>query len=83
MGIILDRKGSVVKIPLDKKAGGRVHLSVWVTVVSGQPYWSKDIIFLATDREELGMQAWLDGYHHVHSQCMCHHRALYVICVPF
>ncbi|XP_027037260.1 glycosylphosphatidylinositol anchor attachment 1 protein-like isoform X1 [Pocillopora damicornis] len=28
-------------------------------------YWSKDIIFLVTDRDQLGMQAWLDAYHGV------------------
>ncbi|KAK3581097.1 hypothetical protein CHS0354_033886 [Potamilus streckersoni] len=28
-----------------------------------QPYWSKDIIFLVTDHEQIGMQAWLNGYH--------------------
>ncbi|XP_052818191.1 glycosylphosphatidylinositol anchor attachment 1 protein-like [Mya arenaria] len=33
-----------------------------------QPYWSKDIIFLATDHEQIGMQAWLDGYHDVHTE---------------
>lgn len=28
-------------------------------------YWSKDIIFLVADRDQLGMQAWLDAYHGV------------------
>ncbi|KAL9974545.1 hypothetical protein ACROYT_G011593 [Oculina patagonica] len=28
-------------------------------------YWSKDIIFLVTDKDQLGMQAWLDAYHGV------------------
>lgn len=26
-------------------------------------YWSKDIIFLITDHEQIGMQAWLEAYH--------------------
>ncbi|XP_067052585.1 glycosylphosphatidylinositol anchor attachment 1 protein-like isoform X1 [Acropora muricata] len=26
-------------------------------------YWAKDIIFLVTDKDQLGMQAWLDAYH--------------------
>lgn len=26
-------------------------------------YWSKDIIFLVTDKGQLGTQAWLDAYH--------------------
>ncbi|XP_031625830.1 glycosylphosphatidylinositol anchor attachment 1 protein [Contarinia nasturtii] len=28
-----------------------------------QKYWAKDIIFLVTDQEQLGMQAWLEAYH--------------------
>lgn len=27
-----------------------------------QKYWAKDIIFLITEQEQLGMQAWLDAY---------------------
>lgn len=30
---------------------------------TGQKYWAKDIIFLVTDQEQLGMQAWLEAYH--------------------
>uniref|UniRef100_A0A1L8DUX8 Putative m28 zn-peptidase n=1 Tax=Nyssomyia neivai TaxID=330878 RepID=A0A1L8DUX8_9DIPT len=28
-----------------------------------QKYWAKDIIFLITDQEQLGMQAWLNAYY--------------------
>lgn len=28
-------------------------------------YWSKDVIFLITEYENIGFQAWLDAYHHV------------------
>ena len=28
-----------------------------------QYYWAKDIIFLVTQHEQLGMQAWLEAYH--------------------
>lgn len=28
-----------------------------------QKYWAKDIIFLITEQEQLGMQAWLEAYH--------------------
>ncbi|XKL67971.1 hypothetical protein PGB90_003462 [Kerria lacca] len=28
-----------------------------------QKYWAKDIIFLITEHEQLGIQAWLDAYH--------------------
>ncbi|XP_043263869.1 glycosylphosphatidylinositol anchor attachment 1 protein [Colletes gigas] len=32
-----------------------------------QTYWAKDIIFLITEHEQLGIQAWLDAYHGVTS----------------
>ncbi|XP_076663317.1 glycosylphosphatidylinositol anchor attachment 1 [Andrena cerasifolii] len=32
-----------------------------------QTYWAKDIIFLITEHEQLGVQAWLDAYHGVTS----------------
>ncbi|XP_066999690.1 glycosylphosphatidylinositol anchor attachment 1 protein [Anabrus simplex] len=28
-----------------------------------QKYWAKDIIFLVTEHEQLGIQAWLEAYH--------------------
>ncbi|XP_064640517.1 glycosylphosphatidylinositol anchor attachment 1 protein-like [Lineus longissimus] len=31
-------------------------------------YWAKDIIFLVTDHEQIGMQAWLDGYHNTENE---------------
>lgn len=30
-----------------------------------QKYWAKDIIFLITEHEQLGIQAWLEAYHAV------------------
>ncbi|KAL1494279.1 hypothetical protein ABEB36_009903 [Hypothenemus hampei] len=30
-----------------------------------EKYWAKDIIFLITDHEQLGIQAWLEAYHGV------------------
>uniref|UniRef100_A0A3B3I309 GPI-anchor transamidase component GPAA1 n=1 Tax=Oryzias latipes TaxID=8090 RepID=A0A3B3I309_ORYLA len=29
-----------------------------------QVYWAKDIIFLVNEHDLIGMQAWLEGYHH-------------------
>lgn len=29
----------------------------------GQKFWAKDVIFLITEQEQLGMQAWLKAYH--------------------
>lgn len=34
-----------------------------ILILLGQKYWAKDIIFLVTDQEQLGMQAWLEAYH--------------------
>ena len=34
---------------------------------SEQVYWAKDIIFLVTEHEQLGTQAWLEAYHR--TQC--------------
>ncbi|KAK3878503.1 hypothetical protein Pcinc_016848 [Petrolisthes cinctipes] len=31
---------------------------------SKQVYWAKDIIFLVTEHEQLGTEAWLGAYHH-------------------
>jgi glycosylphosphatidylinositol transamidase len=31
--------------------------------LTDQIYWAKDIIFLVTEHEQLGMQAWLEAYH--------------------
>ena len=29
----------------------------------GKKYWAKDLIFLVTEHEQLGMKAWLQAYH--------------------
>ncbi|XP_048867072.1 glycosylphosphatidylinositol anchor attachment 1 protein [Brienomyrus brachyistius] len=36
----------------------------------GQVYWAKDIIFLVNEHDLIGMQAWLEGYHHTNSTGM-------------
>ncbi|KAM8838895.1 glycosylphosphatidylinositol anchor attachment 1 protein [Synchiropus picturatus] len=33
----------------------------------GQVFWAKDLIFLVHEHDLLGMQAWLEGYHHTNS----------------
>ena len=43
-----------------------VSLAVLLTMAKffrHQKYWAKDIIFLITQHEQLGMQAWLEAYH--------------------
>lgn len=37
-----------------------------------QNYWAKDIIFLITQHEQLGMQAWLEAYHQVSNGLLDH-----------
>lgn len=32
-----------------------------------QIYWAKDIIFLVNEHDLIGMQAWLEGYHHTNT----------------
>lgn len=34
-----------------------------INAIIGNVYWSKDIIFLVTDKEMAGTQAWVDAYH--------------------
>lgn len=31
--------------------------------MAGKNYWAKDLVFLVTEQEQLGMQAWLNAYH--------------------
>lgn len=30
-------------------------------------YWARDIIFLVTEHEQLGVEAWLEAYHYTSS----------------
>jgi hypothetical protein len=44
-------------------------ISIITFCLTGHTYWAKDIIFLVTDHEQIGMQAWLDGYHNTRNEC--------------
>jgi len=46
-------------------AGQRVKLFYYLH--SAKNYWAKDIIFLVTSHDEVGMQAWIDSYMGLHS----------------
>lgn len=46
---------------------GNDRIFILFIFFSEQNYWAKDIIFLVTEHEQLGMQAWLDAYHGVTS----------------
>ncbi|XP_077983005.1 GPI-anchor transamidase component GPAA1-like [Glandiceps talaboti] len=54
-----------------KKYGGTQHgiglMLALAKFFRRQTYWSKDVIFLVTEHENLGIQAWLESYHHVES----------------
>lgn len=39
-----------------------------ISFLSAQKYWAKDIIFLITEFEQLGMQAWLEAYHGLNNE---------------
>ncbi|XP_054287741.1 glycosylphosphatidylinositol anchor attachment 1 protein-like [Macrosteles quadrilineatus] len=41
-----------------------------------QKYWAKDIIFLVTEHEQLGIQAWLEAYHDTPSTGVLEHGSL-------
>lgn len=38
-------------------------------VLTEQTYWAKDLIFLVTEMELMGIQAWLSAYHHTPTPC--------------
>jgi len=40
-----------------------------IHAIVGHLYWAKDIIFLVTEDDEVGMQAWLSAYHHTVNDC--------------
>ena len=42
-------------------------LCVCVFLSLAKNYWAKDIIFLVTSHDEVGMQAWIDAYMGLHT----------------
>jgi hypothetical protein len=40
-----------------------------ILLCAENPYWAKNIIFLLTDFEEVGLHAWLEAYHGTSSPC--------------
>ncbi|KPJ00765.1 Glycosylphosphatidylinositol anchor attachment 1 protein [Papilio xuthus] len=44
-------------------AAGIALMLAFAQFARPQKYWAKDIIFLITEYEQLGMQAWLEAYH--------------------
>ncbi|XP_075985326.1 glycosylphosphatidylinositol anchor attachment 1 isoform X1 [Anticarsia gemmatalis] len=48
-------------------AAGIALMLAFAKFARPQKYWAKDIIFLITEHEQLGMQAWLEAYHGLQS----------------
>lgn len=74
---IASTEAMVVTVPYRNKESGKVlgrtHFGIGLMLslanfFSKSTYWSKDIIFVVVDKEEVGMQAWLAGYHDSHSE---------------
>lgn len=64
--------------PLSIEAPTDVSVALLLTMAKffkHQKYWAKDIIFLITQHEQLGMQAWLEAYHR--TSCGYGRKALY------
>ncbi|XP_061197375.1 glycosylphosphatidylinositol anchor attachment 1 protein-like [Saccostrea echinata] len=53
---------------LSSTTGGIVLMMAMAQYFRRQTYWSKDIIFLVSDHEQIGLQAWLDGYHDIKAE---------------
>lgn len=44
-----------------------VPFVVLLCFFTDQIFWAKDIIFLVNEHDLIGMQAWLEGYHHTNT----------------
>ncbi|XP_068624983.1 glycosylphosphatidylinositol anchor attachment 1 protein [Battus philenor] len=49
-------------------AAGIALMLAFAQFARPQKYWAKDIIFLVTEYEQLGMQAWLEAYHGLNNE---------------
>ncbi|CAH2057448.1 unnamed protein product, partial [Iphiclides podalirius] len=49
-------------------AAGIALMLAFAQFARPQKYWAKDIIFLITEHEQLGMQAWLEAYHGLNNE---------------
>ncbi|XP_074644324.1 GPI-anchor transamidase component GPAA1-like isoform X2 [Tubulanus polymorphus] len=54
--------------PLPSNAAGVGLILAMAKFFKKHTYWAKDIIFLMTDHEAIGTQAWLEAYHSTHSK---------------
>ncbi|ESO90988.1 hypothetical protein LOTGIDRAFT_191474 [Lottia gigantea] len=54
-------------MPNEQTSGGIAVMLALAKHFRKQTYWAKDIVFVLTEFDEIGMQAWLDGYHQTKS----------------
>ncbi|XP_059061298.1 glycosylphosphatidylinositol anchor attachment 1 protein [Achroia grisella] len=57
-------------------AAGIALMLAFAQFARPQKYWAKDIIFLVTEHEQLGMQAWLEAYHGLQSDAETFYKSL-------
>ncbi|XP_026750387.2 glycosylphosphatidylinositol anchor attachment 1 protein [Galleria mellonella] len=57
-------------------AAGIALMLAFAQFARPQKYWAKDIIFLVTEHEQLGMQAWLEAYHGLQSDAETFYTSL-------
>ncbi|CAH0696168.1 unnamed protein product [Spodoptera exigua] len=57
-------------------AAGIALMLAFAKFARPQKYWAKDIIFLVTQHDQLGMQAWLEAYHGLHNEAEPFHSSL-------
>ncbi|KAG7301022.1 hypothetical protein JYU34_015395 [Plutella xylostella] len=57
-------------------AAGIALMLAFAQFARPQKYWAKDIIFLVTEHEQLGMQAWLEAYHGIQSDAETFYTSL-------
>ena len=49
------------------QTGHSLHHCCDTLCLPAKNYWAKDLIFLVTSHDEVGMQAWINGYMGTHS----------------
>ncbi len=38
-------------------------------LVKEKPYWAKDIVFIVSDMGQIGIQAWINSYYDIKTEC--------------
>jgi hypothetical protein len=48
---------------------GLAQLMVLAHLVKEKPYWAKDIVFIVSDLGQIGIQAWINSYYDIKTEC--------------